>query len=78
VGAENQNKECNMRIPKKQKSPMLTESLAAYIKWLWQNTPLNQAQIAAMLGALNQGRVSEVVNGHRYADVKPKEFVGWS
>jgi len=64
-----------MPIPKKQKSPKLTESLAAYIKWLWENTPLNQAQIAAVLGALNQGRVSEVVNGHRYADVEPEEYL---
>jgi|GEM_PF-1818341 len=58
------------------KSPTLTEQLAAYIKWLWQNTPLNQAQIAATLGALNQGRVSEVLNGHRFADVAPLPYSG--
>lgn len=64
-------------MPPKNSSPRLTAKLAAYIKWLWQNTPLNQAQISALLGALNQGRISEVVNGHRFANVAPREFVGW-
>jgi predicted XRE-type DNA-binding protein len=64
-------------MPTKNSSPRLTSRLAAYIKWLWQNTPLNQAQIAALLGALNQGRVSEVINEHRFASVSPKEFKGW-
>ena len=61
---------------KKSRSPRLTATIAAYIKWLWQNTPLNQAQISATLGALNQGRVSEVVNGHRFSDVEPLPFTG--
>ncbi|MDB4213698.1 hypothetical protein N9741_02385 [Octadecabacter sp.] len=65
-----------MALPKKRRSPRLTETIAAYIKWLWINTPLNQAQISASLGAINQGRVSEVVNGHRFADVKPMPFSG--
>jgi len=65
-------------MPKKNKSPKLTEEIAAYIKWLWRNTPLNQAQISALLGAINQGRVSEVVNGHRFIGVSPKKFEGWS
>ena len=64
-------------MPKKNSSPRLTARLAAYIKWLWQNTPLNQAQIAALLGALNQGRVSEVINGHRYTNVSPIRYDGW-
>lgn len=64
-------------MPTKNSSPRLTSKLAAHIKWLWQNTPLNQAQIAALLGALNQGRVSEVINGHRFSDVTPIEFAGW-
>jgi predicted XRE-type DNA-binding protein len=63
---------------RKNRSPRLNEQLAAYIKWLWLHTPLNQAQISACLGAINQGRVSEVVNGHRFADVNPQRFEGWS
>lgn len=67
-------------MPKIQKnsSPTLTAHIAGYIKWLWLNTPLNQAQISSILGALNQGRVSEVVNGHRFANVQPIEFPGWN
>jgi len=65
-------------MPSKYSSPRLTAKLAAHIKWLWQNTPLNQAQISALLGALNQGRISEVVNGHRFANVTPQEYEGWN
>ena len=65
-------------MPIKNRSPKLTKQLAAHIKWLWLNTPLNQAQISAALGAINQGRVSEVVNGHRYPDVAPLEMEGWA
>lgn len=60
-------------MPPKNKSPRLTEETAAHIKWLWQNTPLNQAQIAAELGAINQGRVSEVITGQRFHEVKPQQ-----
>ena len=63
-------------MPKKLSSPRVTRSVAAQIKWLWMNTRLNQAQIAAMLGAINQGRVSEVVNGKRHPDVEPSEVSG--
>lgn len=59
-------------MPKKYKSPKLDEKTAARIKWLWENTPLNQAQIAAELGAINQGRVSEVVTGYRFGHVQPE------
>ena len=62
-------------MPPKNKSPRLTEETAAHIKWLWQNTPLNQAQIAAELGAINQGRVSEVITGQRFHQVKPQQVV---
>lgn len=55
----------------RQKSPRLTRALAAKIKYLYQHTDLNHAQIAAQLGALNQGRVSEVINGKRFYDVPP-------
>lgn len=65
-------------MPDKYSSPRLTAQCAGHIKWLWRNTPLNQAQISALLGAINQGRVSEVVNGHRFANVAPAEFAGWN
>ena len=63
-------------MPPKNKSPKLTEETAASIKWLWQNTALNQAQIAAELGAINQGRVSEVITGQRFQHVEPVSFEG--
>lgn len=53
------------------RSPRLTAAIAAKIKFLWNNTDMNQAQIAAHLGALNQGRVSEVISGHRFPNVPP-------
>lgn len=55
----------------RQKSPPITRDIAAKIKYLLDKTDLNYAQIAARLGALNQGRVSEVANGHRFSDVPP-------
>lgn len=58
-------------IRKRNKSPRLTRELASQIKALWERTDLNQAQIAARLGALNQGRVSEVINGARFREVPP-------
>lgn len=56
-------------------SPKLTAVTAAWIKYLWNNTNMNQAQIASKLGALNQGRVCEVVTGRRYPDVQPASGV---
>jgi predicted XRE-type DNA-binding protein len=46
--------------------------MAARIKRLWNETEMAQHEIAATLG-VNQGRVSEVVNGARFADVAPEE-----
>ncbi len=62
-----------MSINKKQSSPKVTEEIAGEIKGLWKYTTLNQAQIAAKLGALNQGRVSEVINGHKFSEVPAKD-----
>lgn len=62
-----------MASQKRAKSPELTAELAAKIKYLWHTTDMNQAQIAAHLGALNQGRVSEVVTGTRFENVSPAE-----
>lgn len=60
----------------RQRSPEITAQNAGHIKWLWANTDLNQAQIAAMLGALNQGRVSEVLNGKRQIEAPPVPYEG--
>ena len=49
----------------------LTATMAAKIKRLWRDTEMAQQEIAAELG-VNQGRVSEVVNGVRFADVVPE------
>lgn len=57
-------------------SPPMTAEMAAHIKALWATTSLNQAQIAAKLGGINQGRVSEVVNGLRFAEVPPADLGG--
>ena len=45
--------------------------MAAKIKYLVGQIGLFQHQVAAMLG-INQGRVSEVMNGKRYPDVGPQ------
>lgn len=45
----------------------LTEELASKIKTLVLLRGMAQQVVAAKLG-LNQGRVSEVVNGHKYPD----------
>jgi predicted XRE-type DNA-binding protein len=50
--------------------PRLTADLAAQIKKLATTTSLFQHEIAAALG-LNQGRVSEVLSGKRFASVPP-------
>ena len=60
-----------MGVPRRRSGPQLTRELAAKIKALHAHTPLNQAEIAAKLGGLNQGRVSEVLNGARFKDVPP-------
>lgn len=51
-------------------TPAMSEELASKILTLVNDLKLKQHQAAALLG-LNQGRVSEVVNGHRYAGAKP-------
>lgn len=52
-------------------SPKLTASEAAKIKALLKETDWNHAQIAAHLGGMNQGRISEVKTGKRFAEVEP-------
>jgi predicted XRE-type DNA-binding protein len=49
----------------------MTEEIAKQIKQIALVNPnLYQHQIAAMLG-INQGRVSEVLNGKKYSHVQP-------
>lgn len=52
------------------RSPPLTPELAAAIKRLAQNTDMLQHEIAAEL-RINQGRVSEVLTGKRFAEIRP-------
>ncbi len=58
-----------MAAPKK-RSVRLTKKHAEHI-WQRRQDGLYQHQIAAELG-LNQGRVSEVLNGRRFPDARPK------
>lgn len=51
-------------------NPNMTEELAAKALTLVSQIGLKQHQAAAFLG-INQGRVSEVISGKRFAHVKP-------
>lgn len=51
-------------------SEPLTEELAIKIKRLARDTDLVQHEIAANLH-INQGRVSEVLSGKRFSEVRP-------
>ena len=55
---------------KKLKRRRMNPAIAAEIKKLAQNNSLFQHEIAALLG-INQGRVSEVMSGKRFAFVLP-------
>jgi hypothetical protein len=43
--------------------------MAAHIKFLIYTKKLFQHQVAALFG-VNQGRISEIINGLKYADVQ--------
>ena len=53
----------------RRRSPRVTEQMAAWIKWLL-NHGWFQHHIAGMFG-INQGRVSEIKTGKRFAHVAP-------
>jgi len=58
-------------------SPTITEDIAAIIKRALQSRKLHQHQIAAKLG-VNQGRISEIKSGAKWANVKPaSELPPW-
>ncbi|MHA3979767.1 hypothetical protein ACW9UR_18990 [Halovulum sp. GXIMD14794] len=52
-------------------TPSVTAEMASVIKALLNGTSLTNAQIAAELGAINQGRVSEIRTGKRFSEVPP-------
>ena len=56
---------------KRKNSPQITPEMAAMIKFLVGRVGLFQHQVAAMFD-INQGRVSEVMNGKRHPDVGPQ------
>lgn len=57
---------------KRKSSKPVTPEMAAHIRFLIQSRGLYQHQAAALVG-VNQGRVSEVMNGHRHPDVPPAQ-----
>lgn len=54
----------------------LTRQIVAHIKHLLATTNWNYAQIAAAVGGVNRGRISEIKTGKRFADVCASEFKG--
>lgn len=56
---------------KRKNSKPVTAEMAAKIKYLVGIMGLFQHQAAAILG-INQGRISEVMNGKRHGDVPPQ------
>lgn len=50
---------------KREKSPPVSPEMAAHIRFLIQESGLYQHQAAALVG-INQGRISEVMRGHRH------------
>lgn len=56
---------------KRKSSKTITAEMAAKIKYLVGVIGLFQHQAAAILG-INQGRVSEVMNGKRHPNVPPQ------
>lgn len=53
-------------------SPHISPEMAAHIRFLVNERGLFQHQAAALVG-VNQGRISEVMRGQRYPDVKPAQ-----
>jgi predicted XRE-type DNA-binding protein len=57
---------------KRKDSPPITPEKAALIKFLVRAKGLYQHQVAALL-EINQGRVSEVINGKCHPNVEPDQ-----
>lgn len=58
-----------VKFPRRRRSPRVTEEMAAEIKTMLM-TGMAQHDIAAHFG-INQGRVSQINTGERFADVQP-------
>ncbi|MGE0665793.1 MAG: hypothetical protein AB7O49_04455 [Sphingomonadales bacterium] len=66
-------------MARKNGTPPVTEKMAAAIKWLLNKTDMAQHDIAAVFH-INQGRISEVNTGKRFAHVPaidPRDL-GWT
>ena len=55
---------------RKRGAPPVTSEMAAHIKYLLRRGDLLQQQIAALL-SVNQGRISEIKKGDKFATVLP-------
>ncbi len=55
---------------RKRHSPSVTPEMAAQIKTMIVDLGMMQHDVAACFG-INQGRVSEIKNGHKFANVSP-------
>ena len=57
---------------KRTDSPPVSAEMAAHIRFLVNERGLFQHQAAALCG-INQGRISEVMRGHRHPNVPPAQ-----
>ncbi|MEG3177015.1 helix-turn-helix transcriptional regulator [Sphingomonas sp. RB3P16] len=57
---------------KREFSPPISPEMAAHIKFLIRERGLFQHQAAALVG-VNQGRISEIVNGKVHPEVPPAQ-----
>lgn len=57
---------------KRTPSPPITPEMAAHIKFLVKVQRLYQHQVAALVG-VNQGRISEIIRGNKFANVPPAQ-----
>lgn len=54
------------------RSPKISPEMAAHVKFLIKDRGLFQHQAAALVG-VNQGRISEIVNGKTHPEVPPAQ-----
>ncbi|WP_162558906.1 XRE family transcriptional regulator [Sphingorhabdus sp. EL138] len=57
---------------KRKSSKPVTSEMAAHVRYLIKTKGLYQHQVAALFG-VNQGRVSEIMQGKRFPDVPPAQ-----
>jgi len=61
----------------KRQSPSVTPEMAGQIKAMIINLGMMQHDVAARFG-INQGRVSEIMNNHAFAEVPPAPLTDFS